>query len=232
MTAKTIETKVNSTWKAICQKRHIPKNIQRSYLSSNTDLPQFYHLVKTHKLQQGIKIRPIVSNCYGLTKRLSWLLANLLKPFSKDIPAHLENSLELILNIQTSNQPTNQSLPYPFSLDVVSLYTSIPVSEAIECATNRIHAPIYGLTKEDIKELLNVTLSNTYFQYETKIFLQVSGLPMGSSLSAIRAILFMDKLERKALLSFQYIDPYERYMDDIYTLKLLMNLMPTASMII
>ena len=105
MTAKTIETKVNSTWKALCQKRHIPKNIQRSYLSSNTNLPQFYHLVKTHKLQQGIKIRPIVSNCYGPTKRLSRqrLLANLLKPFSKDIPAHLENSLELILNIQTSN---------------------------------------------------------------------------------------------------------------------------------
>ena len=26
----------------------------------------------------------------------------------------------------------------------------------------------------------------------------------------------MDKLERKALLSFQYIDPYKRYVDDIY----------------
>ena len=39
---------------------------------------------------------------------------------------------------------------------------------------------------------------------------------MGSSLSGILAILFMDKLEKKASFSCLYIDPYKRYVDDIY----------------
>lgn len=39
---------------------------------------------------------------------------------------------------------------------------------------------------------------------------------MGSSLSGILAILFMDKLEKKTLFSCLYVDPYKRYVDDIY----------------
>ena len=103
MPAKTIENKINNTWKDICQRKNIPRRVERSYKSTNTDLPRFYHLIKTHKLQQGIHIRPIVSNTNGPTSRLSWLMSHLLKPLLADIPAHLENSLELMNNIQTTD---------------------------------------------------------------------------------------------------------------------------------
>lgn len=132
MTAKTIEKKVNTTWKDICHKRNIPRYVEQSYTSSNTDLPPFYHLIKTHKLQQEIKIRSIVSNSNGPTMRLSWLLSNLLKPLIKEVPAHLENSFELINDIKTRSQLSNQHFPYPFSPDVVALYTSIPITESME----------------------------------------------------------------------------------------------------
>jgi hypothetical protein len=59
MSAKTVEGKINPVWKDICVRRNIPKFVKRSYVSNNTELPRFYHLVKTHKLEQGIKIRPI-----------------------------------------------------------------------------------------------------------------------------------------------------------------------------
>ena len=39
---------------------------------------------------------------------------------------------------------------------------------------------------------------------------------MGSSISGILAILFMDKLETIALSSHLMISPYKRYVDDIY----------------
>ena len=39
---------------------------------------------------------------------------------------------------------------------------------------------------------------------------------MGSSISGILAILFMDKLETIALSSHLIISPYKRYVDDIY----------------
>ena len=39
---------------------------------------------------------------------------------------------------------------------------------------------------------------------------------MGSSISDILAIMFMDKLESIALSSHRLISPYKRYVDDIY----------------
>ena len=195
----------------ICCKRNILKRIQQSYIASNTELPHFYHLIKTHNdiIQQDLKIRPIVSTSNGPTARISWLLARLLKPRLKDTPAHLNNGLDLILDTQAKDKLAHQRYPYPFSLDVVSLYTSIPLSEAIACVTYEIHTSSYGLIREDIKDLLMIVLHNTYFQYESSIYLQVQGLPIESSLSGTLAILFMDKLE-KALFSSLYIGPYKR----------------------
>ena len=63
---------------------------------------------------------------------------------------------------------------------------------------------------EDIED--GVVLYNT-------IYLQVQSLVMWSSLSGILAILFMDKLEKKALFSDLYIGPYRRYVDVIYMHK-------------
>ena len=72
MTAKTVEKKINTVWKEVCHRRNISLRVKHSYVSSNTDLPQLYYLTKTHKLQQGIRIRPnvIVSNISSPTMRL------------------------------------------------------------------------------------------------------------------------------------------------------------------
>lgn len=108
MTAKTIENKIYTIWKDICKKRNgVPRRAERSFISNNTNLPHFYQLIKTHKLEQGIKIRPIVSNTHGPITRIAWLLAEMLKLLLKEVPAHLENSMELINNIQTNGQTFN-----------------------------------------------------------------------------------------------------------------------------
>ena len=93
---------------------------------------------------------------------------------------------------------------------------SIPIQEAFTNATNRIHNPIFHLAKQDIKDLLTVTLNNMYFSFNDQVFRQKEGLPMGSNNSAILAILFMDRLETIALSSHLSISPYKRYVDDIY----------------
>ena len=112
--AKTVEKNINKSWKEVCHWRNIPRHVERRYVSSNTDLPQFYHFIKSHKIQQGIKIRPIVSNINGPTMRLSWLRSNLLKPMLKEVPAHLENSMELINNIQTRDLSHKQHISHPY----------------------------------------------------------------------------------------------------------------------
>ena len=162
MSAKTMESKVNTTWKNICLQNEFPTFVQKSFLSLNTDLPRSYHLIKTHKTSPDIKIRPIVSNSNGPTQRISWLLASALKPMLRDVPAHLENSFELINYIQSGDLTTNKTLTYPCSLDVVSLYTSIPIQEAITNAINRIQNPILPRSKQDVTDLLTVSLNNMY----------------------------------------------------------------------
>ena len=216
MKAKTVENKVNLIWKNICLRNKFPPFVVKSFVASNTDLPKFYHLIKTHKTGPDIKIRPIVSNVNGPTQRISWLLSKALKPLLTSVPAHLENSYELIKRIQDGDSNNNKTLPYPCSLDVVSLYTSIPIQEAIDNTVDRIEHSTFHLSRLDVAELLNVTLKNMYFTFEDRIFRQTEGLPMGSSISGILAILFMDKLEQIALSSYRFISPYKRYVDDIY----------------
>ena len=216
MTAKTVENKVNLVWKNICSRNKFPPFVVKSFVASNTELPKFYHLIKTHKTGPDIKIRPIVSNINGPTQRISWLLSKTLKPLLTSVPTHLENSYELIERIQDGDSNNNKTLPYPCSLDVVSLYTSIPIQEAIDNTVDRIEHGTFHLSRLDVAELLNVTLNNMYFTFEDRIFRQTEGLPMGSSISGILAILFMDKLEQIALSSYRLISPYKRYVDDIY----------------
>jgi hypothetical protein len=74
------------------------------------------------------------------------------------------------------------------------------------------------LTRDGIKELLIVTMKNVYLEYDEQIFLQIQGLPMGSSVSPILAIMFMDTLEKQALLSTNRVGFYGRYIDDIFVL--------------
>ena len=211
LSAKTVENKVNTAWKKICLQNEFSPFVQKSLLSSNTDLPRFYvyTISSRHKKQAP-------TSKYDLSYPISMAPPNALKPMLKNVPAHLENSFELIRCIQTGDLTTNKALPYPCSLDVISQYTTIPIQEAITNATDRILNPVLHLSRQDVSDLLQVTLNNMYFFFRDQVFRQRDGLPMGSSISGILAILFMDKLETIAFSSHLMINPYKRYVDDIY----------------
>lgn len=116
----------------------IPTHISKSYMSHNTDLPIFYHLIKTHKDSKNLKIRPIVSNMMGPSKKISWLLCRILSPVYDLLPSHLESSAQLINNISKLESSITNEFNYPFSLDVQALYTSIPPQEAIRALKNKL----------------------------------------------------------------------------------------------
>ena len=193
----------------------------KSYVTTNSELPVFYHLLKTHKEGPQLKIRPIISNRRGPTHKISWLLAQLLKPLLKTVPAHLENSKELLDAISSMSGETLKKFSYPFSLDVASLYTSVPTTEAIHIVKERLereHKHLIPFDPEQIVEMLTVITQNTYFRFKDRVFKQNYGLPMGNSVSAILAILFMDNIERQALSTFHQIGLYKRYIDDVLIL--------------
>ena len=222
MTAGTIEDKINKQWRSICSQTNIPKWIYNSYCTKNSKLPNFYHLIKTHKPPNVVKIRPIISSTGSPSLKLTWLLNKMLTPLLSTIKSHIKDTDELMSNIQQLPKSQCIEYHYPVSYDVAAMYTSIPVNEALNSITNlsctAFNNSIYPITTRNIIEILHTIIKNSYFTFKDRIYQQISGLPMGLSISGIIATIFIDRIEQRALNSFQQCKFFYRYVDDSFGL--------------
>jgi hypothetical protein len=205
-------------WKRIAKARKIPAKFTFRLCAPAPQCQRFYHLIKTHK--PGLAIRPIVSGCNGACERISWLLSTLLLPLLQHAPAHLNNTKSLLERLKSMDELTGY---IPASLDVVSLYTSVPINEAIETICDyisRYDLPLCGLLASDMKELLTFILNNNVFQLNDQFYRQRFGLAMGSRMAPILAILTLDRLEKQYVFGNTLLSPilYLRYVDDIFIL--------------
>lgn len=115
-------------------------------------------------------------------------------------------------------QITNQDVL--FSLDVVSLFTNVPVDFALESI--RLRWEEIGehtkLDEESFTEMVKIVLDSTYFQYKGKFYKQKFGIPMGSPISPVVANIVLERIEKDALekLRTRGIVPrfFKRYVDD------------------
>jgi len=217
----TIEKRINSTWRSVCNDAELPKNIVKQYTATNSRHPSFYCLPKTHKDNPLLKVRPIVSCTRSPDRKVTWLLTKLLSCLVDDVQSHLQSSFQLIEKIKEFSITNRTKSKYPFSLDVVSLYTSIPIPEAINSVTTRLQSRGFnynGLRSMHITNLLTCILANRHFTYDDQLYEQCNGLAMGSPLSGLLSTLVMDDLERRTLTADLSIDLYHRYVDDIFIL--------------
>jgi hypothetical protein len=219
---KTIESRVNKVWKAVAKKHELGFSVTSRYVSNNTDLAHFYFLIKTHKSGNVPKVRPIVSNVNSPTTKISWLLDKALKPLIQGVKSHLESTNDLLHRLNSLESEVKETYTYPCSLDVVSLYTSIPQQDVVNVTKTIMdnnNYSFHNLNSDDIANLLEVVLDNNYFTFENKTYKQTHGLAMGSSVSAILAILYMGHIEAGVLDSLgARIGFYSRYVDDIFLL--------------
>ena len=91
------------------------------------------------------------------------------------------------------------------TLDITSLYTNIPHSEGIQSIKEMlaIHKPPNSLPHNSyIIELLEVVLTNNYFEFNGKHYHQVSGTAMGTKLVPSYANLFMTRFEEKYVCTY------------------------------
>ena len=109
------------------------------------------------------------------------------------------------------------------SFDVVSLFTRVPTSRAIQVTRDRLmNDPSLpdrtSLTVDDICSLLQLCLEATYLAFEGKVYRQIHGTAMGSPVSVVVANLVMEDVEQEALSTF-HTPPrfWRRYVDDTCT---------------
>jgi hypothetical protein len=112
------------------------------------------------------------------------------------------------------------------SLDVVNLYPSIPLKEGIDMVLGMIHSlkdkiNLYGLSLEQIYELLIFVCYNYEIVFNNKNYLQLRGVPMGARFAPPFAIITMHAIETEAISKLCQNDMpliYTRYIDDIFFL--------------
>lgn len=106
------------------------------------------------------------------------------------------------------------------SLDVVSLYTSIPnklAIKSIEKRWNKIKT-LTDIPKTEFVESVDTTLHSTYFAYNDTFYKQIDGCAMGSSISSIIAQIDMEDLEESVIEKLPFNLPFFfRYVDDCIT---------------
>jgi len=95
--------------------------------------------------------------------------------------------------------------------DVVSLYTSIPIKEALDV--------IFLLTNPDMAKLAEISLTSTFFYFQGEFYEQTYGVSMVSPLSPIVANLFMEDFESKDLSSALFKPKlWRRFIEDTCTI--------------
>ena len=106
---------------------------------------------------------------------------------------------------------------------MVSLFTNTPVEKALQVVEERLRSDnswkdATCLEVEDVIELLEFTLTTTYFRFRGQIYRQKFGTAMGSPVSPLVADLYMEYLEQAAIASVPLdLKPklWKRYVDDI-----------------
>ena len=110
------------------------------------------------------------------------------------------------------------------SFDVVSLFTNVPLKRTVNVILDRIYKDKVietKLKKSTLKKLILDCCTKTTFSFNNKLYDQIDGVCMGSSLGPILANIIMTELEKKILpnlVDSGSIKSYIRYVDDTLVL--------------
>ena len=88
------------------------------------------------------------------------------------------------------------------SFDIVSLFTSVPFVETINIIIKRIYDTNeinINIWKQKMKEWLYLCTKNANFTLNSKTYVQVHGVALGSSLGPVLANIFMVELEQSII---------------------------------
>eukprot|EP00253_Pinus_taeda_P003009 PITA_03009 len=176
--------------------------LSQKLIEGNPITPRIYGLPKVHK--EGVPLRPIVNTIGGRTYLLTKFLALKRRPLVGRTESFVKDSSSFIDDLKRIKLEHEDIL---VSFDVVSLYTCIPINEAMEV--------INKLTDPDTTWLVELCLTSTFFSFKREFYEQTCGVAMGSPLSPVVANIFMEDFESKALASSHLLPKlWKRFVDD------------------
>ena len=194
------------------------------HISESSSVPAFYIMPKLHK--EPVKGRPIVASCGWCTTPLSQWCANTLAPIVAQLPTVLKDTADLLSRLEDVRFSADADVLLS-TADVESLYTSIPVEDALKALAQTLREKrIAEKEAACIKLAVKFVLMNNYLTFDGKCYKQIKGLAMGTPLAPPLANIFMAHLEKKTFASRPGLCPvmYGRFLDDIFYVQVLKNI--------
>ncbi|XP_058840422.1 uncharacterized protein LOC131695902 [Topomyia yanbarensis] len=197
--------------------QHIDRATKHKLKMYNCTPPRIYGLPKIHK--ENCPLRPVISTIGSATYHMAQYLSGILNNLVGKTEYHVRNSFEFAKEISKIRVPEGCVM---YSLDVVSLYTNIPVNKVYEYVEERWNevAQTTTIPWDSFKQAMKTVLEASFFQYDGKFYDQIFGVPMGSPLSPVVANIVMEKLEGEALEGLKQkgisLIVYQRYVDDYF----------------
>ena len=142
----------------------------------------------------------------------------LLYPILQEVPSYIHNSSEVIVELINNEFCDTCAM---LQADIESMYPSIDIIDGLK--TLEIVLEQDGRYTTLVQELiLNITewvLFNNYMSYKDKVYKQINGTSMGTSLSVTYSCLYIAQKEKQAIdiMKFKkFKDPlmYKRLVDD------------------
>jgi hypothetical protein len=178
---------------------------------------RYYGLPKIHK--PGMPMRPIVSGNGTLTENASQLVDHLIKELPSKSATYIKNSDHFREKLGSISLPVGNNIILG-TADITAMYNNIPIQEGIAAVVKHYTADgTYSdvVSPEALGSLIELVMTNNYFEFNDKFYLQLTGTSMGTRMAPPLAQLFMTELESNFFSTCSKL-PYFicRYMDDYF----------------
>jgi hypothetical protein len=193
----------------------IDKNNKWKYINLNPCTPVMRGLIKIHK--ENTPIRPVVNCRNPPTYNIAKTLTSALKKYMPLPYVHnVQNSVHLMKDL--TNIPYDPDLRIA-SLDISNIYTNIPIKELVNIIESTCENKGLEFTlKEEILRIIRLIVTQNYFKFQNKTYIQKNGLAMGAPTSSILSEIYLQYMENTKIfyiLRNSRIEGYYRYVDDI-----------------
>ena len=215
-------TKVRYTLCQMNKRKRFTKKEYEMIYPSDAIPPRMYGAIKAHKVEKGYPMRVIVSTIGTPVYGLSRYLVGITQPTLDKNEIRLKNTISFVNKAKTWNVSPEE---VQVSFDVVNLYPSVPINRAISVMIDMLNSDVSlrdrtKLTIKEIKTLVELCLSRSYFLWNGKIYELENSGPIGLSLMVVLSEAFLQYLEKNAVTESLQCNPpidlksFYRYVDD------------------